>query len=416
MQALALVLAALPALAWAQGSGNQVVKPPIATYWVSVDTAAGMNLPGMGGMAGMNLPGMGGGQAQGGRRLLLQLGSQRAGADGPRAAHEIPAGMQMGPSLPLLTPRSAGAPRGEERELPEGMERPRGRMLIYWGCGENVRAGQPVIIDFSKLSQGQMPPQLAARRIARPAGPSASRSRTYGEWPNAEDGKPVPDAASLRGEHQVRGNYTPEIRFALDERQDFMPRVELSAAPRGQAGALSVQWQALAAATGYFATAMGGEGEDVLMWSSSEVQELGGALMDYLPPAEAGRLVREKVVMAPQTVECTVPAEFVRKAGTPFLNFIAYGGEANFAQPPRPQDPRQAWEPLWTVKVRYKSTASLLLGQEGETRGRGGRPAERGGPAASDTSPPPARPAEPVDPLKEGVREGVNLLKGLFGR
>ncbi len=426
---VALALGTAPLHAFAQGAPAQVVKPPVALYWMSVETAAGMSLPGMEGMGAL-LQGMPGGQAASGRRLLLQLGSQRSSAEPPRAAHEIPAGLGMGAALPLLTPRSApSTPRGEERDLPEGVERPRGRMLLYWGCGETVRAGQPLVIDFSRLAQGQVPPQFAAaRRIARPAGPAPGRSRTYGEWPNAENATAVPVAGSLRGEHQVRGNYAPDIRFALEERHDFMPRVALSSAPRGAAGALSVQWSALASATGYFATAMGGEGEDVLMWSSSESQEMGGALMDYLPPAEAARLVREKVVLPPTATECTLPAEFVKKAGTPFLSFIAYGEEANFAQPPRPQDPRQAWEPLWAAKVRFKSTASLVLGQEGEAGGatrkrRGDAGSERApgsAPASTPASAPtpgsgetPARPAgTPVDPLKEGV----NLLRGIFGR
>lgn len=79
-----LVLVAFPAFACAQPA--QVVKPPIALYWMSVETAAGMGMPGMGAggaaMAGMMMGGRG---AQGGRSLHLQLGSQNAAADAPRA-------------------------------------------------------------------------------------------------------------------------------------------------------------------------------------------------------------------------------------------------------------------------------------------------------------------------------------------
>ena len=78
---------------------NQVVKPPIAQYWVSVETAAGMTMPGMG-ATGSVVPGMTGGAAQGGRRMALQLGSQQVPAGPPRADHAIPAGMNMGPALP----------------------------------------------------------------------------------------------------------------------------------------------------------------------------------------------------------------------------------------------------------------------------------------------------------------------------
>jgi len=200
----------------------------------------------------------------------------------------------------------------------------------------------------------------------------------------------------------VKGNYSPEIRFALE--RDFLPRVELDVK-----GA-SLRWNAVAGAIGYFATAMGAQDEnEIMFWSSSELQEMGGALMDYLPPAEVARLVRERVVMAPSTQECTVPAEVMKKAGTPMVSFIAYGEEADFAQPPRPRDPKLAWEPQWAVKVRFKSTASVLMGEAGEGRRAVQEPREEQRQAAPQAKPAP-------DPVKEGIREGVNVLRGIFGR
>src|SRR6185503_2518065 len=301
--------------------------------------------------------------------------------------------------------------------MPQGMEQPKGRMLIYWGCGENTRAGQPVVIEFARIAQGQTPPNMVSRRVSGPSGPSPSRAKTYGDWPNQQDSKAIPGNASLRGDHQIKGNYSPDIQFALGEGHDFMDRVELSTAARG-AGAVNVSWNAVGTATGYFAMVFGSDGgNDTIMWSSSELQEMGGALMNYVSPSEVARLIREKIVLAPSVTDCTVPAEVVKRAGgTPFFNFIAYGPEANFAQPPRPSDPKQAWEPLWTVKARFKSTASTLLG---ESSGGGRRPARTQGPSqptaaesgAEQTAEPAQKPAGP-DPLKEGV----NILRGIFGR
>jgi hypothetical protein len=409
------IIAATALVVSSAAYAQQQVKPPVANYWLNVETAAGMAIPGMGG-AGSFMAGMMGGQGQSGRKMTLQLGSQRPADGGPRADHFIPSGMGMGPSLPLLTPQRAPVEREPgERGMPEGMEQPKGRMLIYWGCGENARAGQPVIIDFAKLGQGQTPPNMVSRRVSAPGGPSSSRAKTYGDWPNQQNTKAVPDSASLRGDHQIKGNYSPDIQFTLGE--DFMDRVELSNAARGN-GAVNVSWNAVGTATGYFATVFGSDGgNDMVMWSSSELQEMGGALMGYVPPAEVARLVREKVVLPSSTTECTVPAEVVKRSGgTPFFNFIAYGPEANFAQPPRPQDPKQPWEPLWTVKARFKSTASTLLGDAG---GSGGarRPARTQAPAQPQAGESggeqTAEPAQkPVDPLKEGV----NILRGIFGR
>jgi len=399
---LILTLVATPALAQ-----QQVVKPPIAVYWMSVETAAGMSMPGM--PAGMG--GMMGGRAQGGRHMLLQLGSQRA-SDAPRAEHDIPPALGMGTALPLLTPERAPAER--RSGMPEGMERPKGRMLIYWGCGESTRPGQPVVLDFAKVAEGETPPNMVTHRVSGPTPPAPGRNKTYGEWPNKEDNKPVPDSASLRGDHLVKGSYSPEIRFSLGETHDFMARVALSSARRGE-GASSVSWNSVPNATGYFAMAFGSMSrEEMVLWSSSDVQEMGGELMNYVPPAEVARLVREKVVLPPATTECTVPAEVVKKAGgSPFFNFIAYGPEANFAQPPRPSDPKIAWEPLWTAKARFKSTASTLLG-ESAARERRARPETR---PERETAPPrETKEAAPSPAVPNPVDEGVKALRGIFGR
>ena len=48
------------------------------------------------------------------------------------------------------------------------MEKPKGRLLIYWGCGERVRPGQPVVIDFESMMAGKMPPAFA--NVATDAG------------------------------------------------------------------------------------------------------------------------------------------------------------------------------------------------------------------------------------------------------
>ena len=400
-------LAAVPALAFAQT--QQVVKPPIAQYWMSVETAAGMSIPGMGAVGGAMMGMMGGGAAQGGKRMLLQLGS-RDGNSAPKAEHDIPAGMEMGPMLPIVTPdKPKPEPREDERYF--GEQKPKGRMLVYWGCGENVRAGQPVVIDFAKVADGQMPPNLVSHRVAIPNAPSPARHKTYGDWPNREDQKRVPEKASLRGDHLVKGNYSPEIRFSLGDGHDFMDAVSLASAPKG-AGAQSATWNSVSTATGYFATVVGGSGqEEVVFWTSSEVQEMGGQLMSYVPPAEVARLIREKIVMPPSQTECTVPGEVVKKAGgSPMMNFIAYGPEANFVEPPRPKDPKVAWEQVWVAKVRFKSTAMTMLGDA--SRGeRSERRTERGSREEK-----PADSAAPSSPQDAIIKEGIKGLRGIFGR
>jgi hypothetical protein len=421
--ALGAPLALLATGAVAQTS-QQKVTPPIAVYWVSAETNGGMaGMPGggagagllgglVGGLAGGAMPG-----ASGGRTLLLQLGSARSAAGEPRAAHEIPAGMNMGPSLPLLTPRTPPRePRERGEEPPENFEKPKGRMLIYWGCGEQTRAGQPIVIDFAKIAAGQIP-KFPTIRVQSPRGPSFSASKTYGDWPNVETKMQVPANASLVGEHQVKGNYSPDIRFNVADRTDFMATPSFQPVQRTAGGGMSVQWAAIPNATGYFLSAMGSNQrtQDMVIWSSSEIAEMGWAMQTFISPSEVARLIKERVILSPATTECTVPAEVMKQAETPMAMFSGYGDELNVVHPPRPTDPKVTWEQIYAVKVRQRTGAMLMLTEGGAaSAGRRAPPADGSQPPANQGTAP-AAPAAPTvtDVIKEGVG---GVLRGLFGR
>ena len=411
-----LALVALPTTALTQ---QQKVTPPVATYWMSIDTTSGLPMGGMGSGGGMP-PAMdigrmmlGGGMEGGANRsMLLELGSQRSASGAPAASHEIPTGLKMGASLPLETPQQARRPEPREDGVPENFEKPRGRMLIYWGCGEQAGPGQPYVVDFARMTQGEVPQGLTSRRVNVQRGPSPSRSRTYGDWPNQRDSQRVPRDGSLRGEHTVKGNYSPDIRFALTDKYDFMEPVNLAMAKSG--GGIKLSWNSVGNAHGYYASAMGSkEGtEDIVFWSSSNSREFGDQLMTWLAPGEVARLVTEKVVLPSATTECIVPAQFVAAAPAAFVRFIAYGEEANFVHPPRPQDPKVEWNQEWTAKIRLKSTAAAILGEgsmAGAPRGRGLGSDSAGAQPEGDT-------AQRGAPAGDLLKEGINVLKGLFGR
>jgi hypothetical protein len=414
MKRLVPAVAIAAALASPVFAQTQQVKPPIAVYWMSVETSAGMGMTMPAGMGGLLPAGM-----QGGKRMKLDLGSAQNASGAPRANHAIPAGLTMGQSLPLLTPQTERAEGSRPDESSDStFERPKGRMLIYWGCGETIRAGQPVVVDFAKMGTQDAAKAFRSRSISRPSGPAPGRNRTYGDWPNRENSTAVPQQASLVGEHTVAGNYSPEIHFAVSERYDFMAPVAFEPVRKTAAGAFQVKWQSIPTATGYFATAMGqAENQsDVVMWSSSDVQEMGHALMDYIAPAEVQRLIRERIVMSPQTTECAVPAGIFKGEGAMF-NFIGYGDELNVVHPPRPKDAKQTWEQQYAVKLRLKSSGMTMLA-EGDMSG-GGRAR---GPGRSDaSSQQPDERGAPAQPARaptgaDAVQEGINVLKGLFGR
>ncbi len=365
------IAVACGALSLMAAAGHAAEKPkPYPHYWMSVATA-NQSIPGMSaemsGFAGL----FGGKSAFGPRRELhLQLESPQSTSAAVQASHGIPPGLNMGASLPLVTPqveKKEYVPG--ERGTPEKYEKPKARMLIYWGCGETVGKGQPRVIDTARMSPADFGKAFAGRTPTRQSPPAHHKGWVYGEWPNPEDRTDVSKDGSLVGSHLVSGNYLPDIPFALDKRRDFMAPVEFSPIQATATGAMKVEWQAIPTAIGYFASAMGHDQNsgDSIFWSASEVPETGFGLQDYLTPADVSRFIKEKVVMDPSRTTCAVPPVFKEQGA--MLQFIAYGEELNLVQPPKPKDPKQPWNPKWSVKVRLKSTGmtTLMAGDDGSS-------------------------------------------------
>lgn len=409
-------------LACMAGSVHAAEKiKPYPHYWMSVATT-NQSIPGMSeqmsGMASL----FGGKGAFGPRReLILQVESPQVISGKPQAAHAIPPGQNMGDSLPLVTPQSEKREYVPgDRERPEKFEKPKARMLIYWGCGEIIGKGQPRIIDTAKMNSADFGKAFAGRSPTRQIPPSAHKGWTYADWPNGEERTEVPKDSSLVGDHLVKGNYLPDITFALDKKRDFMAPVEFLPLQTTASGATKVDWQPIPTAIGYFASAMGHDQQsgDSIFWSASEVPEIGFALQDYLTPADVKRFIKEKVVMEASRTTCTVPPIFKNTQGA-MLQFIAYGDELNLIHPPKPKDPKQAWDPKWSVKVRLKSTGMTSLLATDEDGGRKGASSSRKRQkTTSQSEGSNASPAadEESDAGTEKPKKGVgDRLRGLFG-
>lgn len=377
---------------------------PAAQYWMSVSTenmtVPGMEAAGGGGLEGMlgsmAMKGMGVGGGQNRTMFLDLLGPDTPAS--PSAEHLIPPGLKMGASLPLVTPTPRGGTDVEGEAKREDI-----KILLYWGCGETVRMGQPRVLDTAKMSPEDYGSVLVSRGGGHRFRLSPRKGWTYGDWPNREKPVPVPEDGSLVGEHLIKGNYTPDIKFALDERRDFMAPVVFTKAEGGLADAVKTEWKSIPTAIGYFMMATGGseQRKEVVVWTSSEVADMGGGLLTYLPNATVQKYIQQKVVFGPKVTQCTIPKGIFSKADGAAVQFIAYGDEANFAYPPKPADPKAKWEPIWTAKVRLKSMGMLPLGVEG-------------GATAAESSGKTEKPKEESSPVDSAV-EGVKKLKGLFG-
>jgi hypothetical protein len=428
--ALTLGCCALAGTALAQNT-----KPPKAQLWMDVSTGTMAGMPeldmagGAGGMMAGLMGGRGGaggdntsyGMARGMNIMpprVLDIALYNRLKPGVEASQTIPAGMRMGDSLPLVPPK-AEVREPEPGEMPreQQQERPKGRILIYWGCGENVRSGQPRVIDLARGNPADWGSAFAGRytpdRGAR-VGPA------YALYPNERNRVSLSRDSSLVGEHQVLGDGVPaSMKFALGPGQDVMPAIDLQTSG-GLKDSMNASWRTVTNARAYYLHAMGQLGNnDMVMWSSSETADTGMGLFDYLSNATIERWLKERVLLQPSTTSCAIPKGIFttpdgKASEGAMLRMMAYGGESNFAHPPRPADPKAVWEPDWAVRVRVKSQTMAMLGEESGGRRSTGRarPEQPSAPGQTPPESPTQGAAESAIPLPNPA----GLLKGLFGR
>lgn len=409
---LPLLLLAIGLNAHAQSNKIQ------AQYWVDLSTTS-MTIPGMpeegapagGGLFGSMLGnamgnGMGGAMGAGqGKSMNTELWV-RARPSGVEASHAIPAAMNMGEALPLLPIRPVqGHDSTTSERSDDKSEKPKGRILLYWGCGEQVRKGQPKILDFASQNYGEFA-QFFSSHGRQSKGAQGKPGDSV--WPNERDSKPVPSNASLQGAHAVTGDGVPAtLKFDVDSSHDFLPKARLVASGQPQ-DSVALSWNAMANASGYFIQAQGGgKGDDgssdLVLWSSSELPDNGWSLMNYHSPSQVAKLIQKKVVLAPTVTSCAIPKGIFAKSQGAMVNMIAYGPELNVSYPVRPQKAPADWQPDWTARVRVKSTGMTMLGMD-DGGDRSDRTGQRGGRE------------EPQQDNKVEMPNPVNLLKGIFGR
>jgi hypothetical protein len=395
-----VLLAAIGGVALAQAP-LRLGPPPGGTvsYRVSASTYSGFGAqfmglkPTIGGMFGALTRGS---QADAQAHLLtLELGSNRPVQGAPQAEHVPPPGLGAGPTLPLVTPEPVTTGSNPDRSEPSDPGQPRGRILLFWGCSEVARPGQPFVIDLAKLGTAGLTGQTQtyveiARRMqamrggmgrgamgaAGQRGFARASYRTIGEWPNSRTKQQVPATGSLVGEHIVRGSYSPEIRWTMAPGQDFLGPIRVSRNGPLPSGAVGFDWSPIPNALAFSAFAFGGGEDTIVLWTSSDTQS-GGDPGEFASESEVARLVQARALMAPTTTHCAIPAEAIKAMGQGGMLFMtAYGPTYSFSYPPKPPKALASWAPDWTTRIATRASWVGFAGRElpglgGEERGRG---------------------------------------------
>ena len=395
--AFAATLVALPA------SSQQNKNPPTNLY-IDVLTHNMAGMPDMGGMMG-GLGGfmarrMGGAdtgkptypttRAGGMTGQYLDIALHNSLKPGIEAADQIPGGLKLGKSLTLIPidpskPTEGSTPPGKIPDVTI-------KITEYWGCGASVRKGQPKVASFTikggNKSIDPNNPMGSMQGVDFQQSGSLSKTIPVQDrdidlkpgwvyWPNRKHGKQVPNGARLAGDHRITGDGIPaSMQFQVQPDADFMPKLALRT--QGElSDSIGLSWPTVTRSRGYHITGMhmqilGENSYAMTIWSSAEVPGAGQDLHTNLTAGQLDKWLKQKVLLPASATSCTIPKGIFggtsrvqggQESMVPaMLNMSAYGPESWITYPPKPADPKQPWNPEWSVRLRARSSASAILG------------------------------------------------------
>jgi hypothetical protein len=396
--ALTTALVALPA-------ASQKAKNPPTNLYIDVLTHNMAGMPDMGGMMG----GLGGFMAKrmgGGAENRFTYPTARVGGmtgqyldmalrndlkPGVEAQDLIPAGLKLGKSLVLIepepsTPTKGSTPAGKIPDVEV-------KISEYWGCGAAVRPGQPKVATFKIKGGGRTVdpknPMGGMQGVDFQSTGSLSKGQYVPDrdidlkqgwvyWPNRKSGKQVPSGARLAGDHKITGDGIPaSMQFQVEQSADFMPKLMLRSQGEPTA-AVGLSWPSVDRAKAYFITGMhmqvlSENSYALTIWSSADVPGAGQELHAYLSGSYIDKWLKQKILLPASATSCTVPKGIFAGSSNMqgqqgvmpgMLMMTAYGPESWITYPPKPADPKQPWNPEWSVRFRAKSTATAMLGMD----------------------------------------------------
>lgn len=198
------------------------------------------------------------------------------------------------------------------------------QVKVFWGNSNTIPEGQPKM----------MPPQSAA-----PAAKDADKDKAKnGEnesslayWPGKDD-KPLDAKATASGTYKLTTNYCGNISATVDAEQDFLAPFDLvdSSARIDLTKAITIRWKKIARAKAYLLTATGGNSKETIVWASSSNSDwinVPDVTNRALQPEELQKLVKDGVLLSPDTTSCVIPAGTFKDADSAMLTMTAIGAD-----------------------------------------------------------------------------------------
>ncbi len=297
------------------------------------------------------------------RHLEIRLRSPGLAPAGASAFVTPPAGLGLGPRLPLTLSRPT-APR-------PGPPTRNYLLKLYWGSSSTARPGQPKLLRFADLTpeqQAALQRQLAELALGPPWPPRPRPNETLAFWPPEPPLGQVGPTASLAGRYTLTTTYAGNAMLLVPQRTNFLAPLTLLRPDLAHRlplnRALPLHWNRLPRLVGQQALVIGKEGENTLVLWMAAPRATAALFRDWkhLEPQTIRELVRHGALLPPGQTRVTLPAGIFANVDLAHLVLIGYGPET------------RAPSPQYRARLATRTTLLAVLGGQsvvGQTTHRG---------------------------------------------
>lgn len=249
----------------------------------------------------------------------------------------IPAGLKLGEKLALeiYRPKDGDMPDSTKDSGDDYTSEKLSKCTIkyYWGSGEKVKEGQPMILKWDDIPENQKMEIMkqADMVVSKKQSPLFYRPNwSTGYWPTEKGKSGVGKDAKMQGTYRLSTNYAGNTSVSVPENVNFLEAFVLTSPGLQQIPSfdkvINFKWNPIQNLVGSQAMIIGITGEDeITIWSSSEIQTMEVVFSEYPETDEVKRMVDEKIFMPPSQTEVTVPEKIFTGCNSVFMMMNGYG-------------------------------------------------------------------------------------------
>lgn len=235
--------------------------------------------------------------------VTMNLFADRKAPQNAYARVQVPESLKAGKMVKLFIEPGTPAAQSDNAATSTLTQR------TYWGSGEEIKPGQP----RSTAPQISDAPKLPNQVIAY--------------WP-ADDNAPKFEEANPQGLYTLDTNFVGATTVTLGPDQTLLGPINVTSETDklDLTKALEITWKAVPKAVGYLVSAVGGDKDLSINWTSSSDPDAAAGLPDRaIAPDEMKTLLEKGIVLSDKTTSCTIPAGVFSGARGAMISITAFG-------------------------------------------------------------------------------------------